>query len=95
MDLVNYGHRVVKDIPELDDTFFSLSSHLGKLVFATRLEKKLTQLELADKAEVSPKTIHRIEGGAGGVTDTTYDKVFDVLEISGEEIGEYFLQKSH
>ncbi|SDJ00929.1 helix-turn-helix transcriptional regulator [Natribacillus halophilus] len=95
MDLINYGYRIAKGTSEFDETFFSLSAHLGKLVFATRLEKKLTQQELAEQAEVSPKTIHRIEGGAGGVTDNTYDKVFDVLEISGEEIGEYFLQKSH
>ena len=90
MDLVDHGYKVAKDIPGLRETFFSLSATFGKLVFATRVEQKLTQKELAEKAGVSPKTIHRIEGGGGGITDKTYDKVFRILGISNEEISKSF-----
>lgn len=88
MDLVKLGHDLVKDIPELNNTFFSLSASFGKLVFATRMERKLTQSQLADLANEGVKTIHRIEGGSGGITDTTYEKVFHALKITNEDLEE-------
>ncbi|MEK4671542.1 helix-turn-helix domain-containing protein [Niallia sp. FSL R7-0271] len=90
MDLVNMGHDIVQNIPELHDTFFSFSASLGKLVFAARMDKKLTQKELADKSGVAVKTIHRIEGGSGGVTDKTYQKVFTALKLSQDDLAEAF-----
>ena len=36
----------------------------------TRMDQKLTQSQLAELAGVGVKTIHRIEGGNGGVTDS-------------------------
>lgn len=94
MDLVKLGNELVNDIPELKPTFFGLSSTLGTLTFAARMDKKITQKELAELANVGVKTIHRIEGGSGGVTDTTYQKVFAALEISNDEIAEAFKKKS-
>jgi transcriptional regulator with XRE-family HTH domain len=93
-DLVNLGNELINDIPELKPTFFSLSSALGELTFAARMEKRITQLELAKLAGVGVKTIHRIEGGSGGITDKTYDKVFAALELSGDTIAESIKKKS-
>jgi DNA-binding XRE family transcriptional regulator len=90
MDLVHLGHQLVKDIPGLHPTFVSMSACLGKLVFASRMEKKLNQSELAKLANVSPETIHLIEGGSGGITDKTYGKVFAALEISNADLAEAF-----
>lgn len=45
---------------------------------------------LFSRPKVSTKTIHRIEGGSGGITDTTYDKVFSVLEINLKEAVDFF-----
>ncbi|MGX2962116.1 hypothetical protein JNUCC23_23235 (plasmid) [Peribacillus sp. JNUCC 23] len=36
-------------------------------------------------ANVAVKTIHRIEGGSGGITDKTYEKVLGALNIGWEE----------
>ena len=52
----------------------------------------MTQKELADQANVSPSTIHRIEGGGGGITDTTYFKVFDVLGVKDEQIVNFLVK---
>lgn len=94
MDLVKLGYQLVEEIPELHETFFSSSAILGKLVFATRVEQKLTQAQLAKLAGVGQKTIHRIEGGSGGVTDKTYDKVFNALRITQDDLGDAFKKKS-
>lgn len=92
-DLVNLSRELINDIPELKPIFFSVSAVLGELTFAARMEKKVTQRELAKLANVGVKTIHRVEGGSGGVTDTTYQKVFAALEISNEDIAEAFKKK--
>jgi transcriptional regulator with XRE-family HTH domain len=88
MNLVNLGRELIEDVPELHDTIFSFSAELGKLVFAARIDRKLTQNQLAKLANVSSKTIHRIEGGSGGVTDRTYEKVFKALKITGDDLAE-------
>lgn len=93
-DLVNLGNELINDIPELKPTFFGIPSVLGELTFAARMEKKITQKELAKLANVGVKTIHRIEGGSGGITDKTYDKVFATLGLSHEDIATAFKKKS-
>lgn len=93
-DLVNLGNQLINDVPELKPTFFSIPSVLGELTFAARMEKGITQQKLAEIARVGVKTIHRIEGGSGGITDKTYQKVFFALDLSADEIGEAFKKKS-
>lgn len=93
-DLINLGNEIINDIPELEPTFFSLPSVLGELTFTARMDKKITQKELAEIANVGVKTIHRIEGGSGGITDTTYQKVFTALGVSDEDLSEAFKKKS-
>lgn len=42
---------------------------------------------------VGVKTIHRIEGGSGGITATTYEKVFRALDIDMVEVVRYLGEK--
>lgn len=89
-NLVNLGHEIVENIPELKPTFSSIHSVFGELTFAARMEKKLTQKELAERTDVSVRTIQRMEGGSGGITDKTYEKVFTALEITNDDIADSF-----
>ena len=92
-DLIKLGNELINDIPDLKPTFFSISAVMGELTFASRMHNNYTQKQLADLAGVGVKTIYRIEGGSGGITDKTYQKVFNVLEITPEDIAEAFDKK--
>jgi len=93
-DLLKLGNELVEEIPALQPVFNGVGPALGELIFASRVEKGLTQAKLADLAGVSQKTVHRAEGGGGGVTDHTYDKIFSALDISNDDIGDAFKKKS-
>lgn len=58
----------------------SLSSKLAREIFKMRMERGLTQQELADLASTTQKTISRIEAGDPGVKIGTYDKVLFALK---------------
>lgn len=45
---------------------------------------------LFSRPKVSTKTIQRIEGCSGGITDATCDKVFNVLEINLKKAVDFF-----
>lgn len=60
----------------------SLSSQLAKEIFKMRMERGLTQQELANRASTTQKTISRIEAGDPGVKIGTYDKVLRTLKES-------------
>lgn len=52
---------------------------IGKLIKKLRIERAITQAELAAYAEVSFATINKIENERGGVKIETINKVLDVL----------------
>lgn len=89
-DLLKLGKNLADKNPELIPTGTPISRNFAELIFIKRMELGLTQSELAKKAKVGTKTIHRIEGGSGGVTDTTYQKVCDVIGITSDDIAESF-----
>jgi len=92
-DLVKLTTDLIKKSPQLDVDNFGYSALMGKIVFAYRIRRGLTQSELAVLAGLGPKTIHRIEGGSdGGVTTKTLEKVFNVLNITSKELGEAFTE---
>jgi transcriptional regulator with XRE-family HTH domain len=92
-DLLKLGNELTNEIPALQQ-FNEISSVMGELTFAARMKHGLTQAKLADLAKVSPKTVHRVEGGSGGITDKTYSSIFNVLGISNDDIGDAFKKKS-
>jgi transcriptional regulator with XRE-family HTH domain len=91
-DLFKLGMELVKEIPspELHQKFLGIAGVHARLVFANRVHLGYTQQELANLANVGVTTIHRIEGGHGGVTQAKLQAVLDALEITNEDIAEAF-----
>jgi len=58
----------------------------SELIFKYRMAVGLTQSELAQQANVTQKTISRIERGDRNVRQTTLKKVYQVLGIPDEEL---------
>lgn len=67
-----------------------MSRNYSKIVFSVRIKKGLTQKQLASLANVSVKTIHRLESGSGGITDDTYSKVFEALDLTLKDVADFF-----
>ena len=59
-----------------------INKALGKVVKEYRLKNKLTQEEIAEKLEISAKSISRIENGSGGVKTETLVNYINLLGIS-------------
>lgn len=91
-NLVKLGTELVKKAPQLEFDIFGYSALMGNIVFAYRMREGLTQSHLAELAGISPKTVHRIEGGSGNITNKTYESVFKVLKITSKELGEAFTE---
>lgn len=75
--------------PSLEPTSEGMSKGFADIVFSYRIRQKLTQQQLADKSDVGVKTIHRIEGGSGGVTINTLEKVLGALGIYYQDALDY------
>ncbi|MGE7932960.1 helix-turn-helix domain-containing protein [Viridibacillus arvi] len=58
----------------------------SQLIFKKRMSVGLTQSELAVQANVTQKTVSRIERGDTKVRETTLQKVYDVLGITEEHL---------
>jgi transcriptional regulator with XRE-family HTH domain len=70
--------------PERDANFVSLA--LGKQLKGLRIERQLSQEELADKSEVDRTLISRIERGAANPSLMTLSIICYVLEITLSEL---------
>lgn len=94
MDLLKLGDELQERHPELKPQGDALSEVFAELVFATRIRTGLSQKQLAERAKVGVSTIHRIEGGGGGITDAIYQKVFKALGIDFSTLAETFNKKA-
>ncbi len=61
-------------------------SDVGLLVYKIRIEKGITQQELAELADVSDKTICNIENGKKDIVLSTIVKVLVALKIEANDI---------
>ena len=59
----------------------SLHAELGKRLTAARLQRNLTQGELATEAGVSKRTIERVENGTANVTLAAFLRIARVLQL--------------
>ncbi|WP_088840752.1 transcriptional regulator [Listeria sp. ILCC797] len=59
----------------------SFSARLGQFVFAKRIAKKWSQLDMALKSDLSPTIIERIEAGDPDLTLRMYQKAWQALEV--------------
>ena len=59
------------------------------MIRENRLKKKLTQEQLAEKANISWRQLQRIEKNEGDTRVQTLKRLVNVLEIPNEELLEY------
>lgn len=64
----------------------TFSDILARICFAHRMDQHVTQDQLAEKANVSPKIIHRIEGGSS-VEIADFEKIMNALRVTHTDIG--------
>ncbi|AQQ55597.1 helix-turn-helix domain-containing protein [Planococcus lenghuensis] len=69
----------------IKNTFESPEYARSRVVFKKRMELGLSQMELAEKAQVTQKTISRIEGADEGIRESTIRKVHLALGISEDD----------
>jgi transcriptional regulator with XRE-family HTH domain len=84
-DFNELDQELISRMPNITPTTDTMSEGFADIVFSYRIRSGLTQQQLADGADVAVKTIHRIEGGSGGVKIETYEKVLRTLNIDWEE----------
>ncbi|SFA57081.1 Helix-turn-helix [Parageobacillus thermantarcticus] len=84
--------KIVETHPDLHEQFYGLGAILAQIIFRKRMEKNMTQQELAQKAGVGVKTISRVEGGSGNIEIKTYEKLFQALGLSNTEIGHIIVE---
>ena len=65
--------------------------HIAKIIQNARREAKLTQLELAEKIEISEKHMSKIETGKNYPALDTFLKILDVLNLT---LGDFGLQNT-
>lgn len=68
----------------------SKSKSLGQLIKDTRRTKQLTQVQVAEKANVHPNTLAKIERGEQDAQFPTALAIAEVLGISASEITKYY-----
>ncbi|MCA0148308.1 helix-turn-helix domain-containing protein [Rossellomorea vietnamensis] len=56
--------------------------NMGEIVSLLRVKSRLTQEELAQKANVSTQTIKRLEGGKEKVSDITCREIIEALGVN-------------
>lgn len=62
------------------------AKELGKFIAALRKEKKLTQMQLAEKIHVTDKAISKWERGMGFPDITNFEALAEALEVSVAEL---------
>ena len=63
-----------------------IKSELGQKIKTMRLNRNLTQAELAEKIDVSQRTLSGIEIGENFVTADTLDKIVVAVDTNFEEL---------
>ena len=92
-DFNELDEELMSAMPQLRPTTDTISEVFADIVFSYRIRGGFTQQQLADEAKVGVKTIHRIEGGSGGITDTTLEKVLKALDVDMDDVIAYLTEK--
>lgn len=67
---------------------------LGKRIREIRMQRQLTQEQLAEKIGIGERNLSKIECGTNFVSATTLDKIVKALEVSPKELFDFeHLQK--
>lgn len=84
MDIVKKLKELTEKLPN-PITVEGNSDKLGTICFALRNRKGMSQSELALKAGLDVRIIHRIEGGSKLMSDDIYTTIFELLGTTYEE----------
>ena len=66
----------------------NMTKELGKRIRAERIDKKMTQEELAERAGLHPTYIGQVERGEKSLTITSLEKIVEGLGISFSDLFE-------
>ncbi len=67
-------------------TFEEQLQFVGENIRKMRLDKKMTQAELAEKSDLDKQSIFRIEKGKLNMSIATLFKIADALEVSTDKL---------
>lgn len=93
-DFAELRNDLLTRMPGLAPSGDQFSEGFADIVFSYRIRSGLTQQQLAEKSNVSIKSIQRIEGGSGGVSNITYKSVLRSLNIDYEEALDFIKKKN-
>lgn len=85
-NLEDFRKRLVSKNEFAKEVLNSKEYEISRIIFKRRMELGFTQQELARKANVTQKTISRIEGADKGVRESTLSKIFDALNIDVDSV---------
>ena len=74
------------DVILLKDVRMDIKRELGEKIKRVRRQRNLTQEELAEMIDISPRSLSNIEVGACFVKSETLEKIIESLNISTEEL---------
>lgn len=93
MDLLQHlKNNMYQHHPQTKGHFEKISFQYSKVIFAKRIHLGFTQRKLAELSGVSLKTITRIEAGSTNVTVDSFEKVFDALEMTIQEVSKAIVE---
>lgn len=72
-----------------------INKRFGNIFRENRLKKGYTQAEVAEKLDISPKYISRVENGMQGVSDETLIKYMNILDIEPNVLYSCFLDNEN
>lgn len=72
-----------------------INKKFGNIFREYRVKKGYTQAEIAEKLDISPKYISRVENGMQGVSDETLIKYINILDIEPNVLYSCFLDNEN
>lgn len=81
--LKDLRNRLIQN-DSIKDVLESSEYTRSRMIFKKRMELGLSQVELAEKAGVTQKTISRIEGGDPGIRKSTISKIYTAMDMKEE-----------
>jgi transcriptional regulator with XRE-family HTH domain len=84
-DLLNIS-KILEVHPDLYEQFRGISEVFAQIIFKSRVEKGISQSELAKLAGVENAIIYRAEGGSVNLGEEIYEKIFKALDLPVNEV---------
>lgn len=70
----------------METTSTAVYKRIGERIKAARLEKRMSQIDLADKAHISVQTLSSIENGKSVMSIENFMRILSVLRVSADAI---------